>query len=143
MTRTFIPVCAVLGDVPDEAAELPRRAVVLAADRPPEAACAAVSAVGTPSTNSRTVRGSGGVPSCASPVPTMSLLNMPWTSAPASLNACAMWSEPYRPCSSPATAAKTMVASVRRVAITRASSSTAATPDASSSAPGRVARWRP
>jgi len=57
-------------------------------------------------------------------------------STPASRSACARWSDPYRPCSSPATAAKTIVASLRRVAITRASSSTAATPDASSSAPG-------
>ena len=66
----------------------------------------------------------------------MSLLNMACTSAPAFLYCWAMWSEPYRPCSSPATAAKTTVASVRRVAITRASSMIAATPDASSSAPG-------
>jgi hypothetical protein len=50
---------------------------------------AGVSAVGTPSTNSRTVYGSGGVPSWASPVPMMSLLNMPWTSAPAALSCLA------------------------------------------------------
>jgi hypothetical protein len=47
-----------------------------------------------------------------------------------------MYPDPYRPCSSPATAAKTIVARGCRVAITRASSSDTATPDASSSAPG-------
>ena len=54
------------------------------------AACSGVSVVGTPSTNIRTVRGSGGVPSWASPVPTMSLLNIAWTSTPASLSTWAM-----------------------------------------------------
>ncbi len=44
--------------------------------------------------------------------------------------------EPYRFCSSPATAANTIVDLVWRVAITRASSIETATPDASSSAPG-------
>ena len=47
-----------------------------------------------------------------------------------------MNAEPYSPCSSPATAANTIVASECRVAMSRASSSTTATPDASSSAPG-------
>ena len=66
----------------------------------------------------------------------MSLENMPCTSAPAALY-CAAWNaEPYSPCSSPATAVNTTVASVGRVANTRAISSTVATPDASSSAPG-------
>jgi hypothetical protein len=82
------------------------------------------------------VNRSFGVPSCASPVPMMSLLNMPWMSVPAALSCAAMNADPNRPCSSPATATKMMVASVGRVAKTRASSSTAATPDPSSSAPG-------
>ena len=69
----------------------------------------------------------------------MSLLNIACTSAPASRNVWARWSEPYRPCSSAATAANTMVASVDRVAKTRASSITTAMPDASSSAPGASA----
>jgi len=66
----------------------------------------------------------------------VSLLNMAWMSVPASLNDCARWSEPYRPCSSPATAANTIVASGERVAMTRASSMTTETPEPSSSAPG-------
>jgi hypothetical protein len=47
-----------------------------------------------------------------------------------------MCAAPYSPCSSPATAANTIVATGRRLAITRASSMATATPDASSSAPG-------
>lgn len=43
---------------------------------------------------------------------------------------------PVQPCSSPATAANTIVDAGRRFAITRASSIATATPDASSSAPG-------
>ena len=43
----------------------------------------AVTAVGMVSTNSRTVNGSGRVPSKAWLAPTMSLLNMPCTSSPA------------------------------------------------------------
>ena len=48
----------------------------------------------------------------------------------------AKWMEPYRPCSSPANVTNTIVASVGRVANTRASSSTATIPDALSLAPG-------
>ncbi len=55
---------------------------------------------------------------------------------PSSLATCARWSEPYRPCSSPATAANTIVDAVGCFAITRASSITAEVPDASSLAPG-------
>jgi hypothetical protein len=66
----------------------------------------------------------------------MSLVNMPCTSTPADLSCWARCAEPYRPCSSPATAAKTIVASGLCLAITRASSRDTATPDASSSAPG-------
>ena len=44
--------------------------------------------------------------------------------------------EPYSPCSSPATVAKTIVPGNWWVANTRASSSTQATPEPSSSAPG-------
>jgi hypothetical protein len=69
-------------------------------------------------------------------LPTMSLVNMPSTSVPAALACWAKKVDPYRPCSSPATAMKTIVASNWRLAITRASSSTAATPEASSLAPG-------
>lgn len=50
-----------------------------------------------------------------------------------------MNAEPNRPCSSPATAANWMVASVCRVDMTLAISSAAATPEASSSAPGASA----
>ena len=71
--------------------------------------CAGVTAVGMPSTNSRTVCGSGRVPSQAWLAPTMSLLNMPCTSLPAAFICAAMWAEPYRPCSSPATVASTRV----------------------------------
>ena len=96
----------------------------------------AVTAVGMPSTNSRTVNGSGRVPSKAWLAPTMSLLNMPCTSLPAASICAAMKAEPYSPCSSPATVANTRVPGNWRVANSRASSSTTATPDPSSSAPG-------
>ena len=66
----------------------------------------------------------------------MSLLNMPWTSLPAVAICCAMKVEPNSPCSSPDTAAKTMVPGNLWVANSRASSSTQATPEPSSSAPG-------
>jgi len=66
----------------------------------------------------------------------MSLVNIPCTSVPAAFNCWARYVDPYRPCSSPATAANTIVEAGRLFAITRASSSTTATPDASSSAPG-------
>ena len=89
-----------------------------------------------PSTNSRTVCGSGRVPSQAWLAPTMSLLNMPCTSLPAAAICAAMKAEPYRPCSSPATVANTRVPGNWRVANSRASSSTTATPEPSSSAPG-------
>ena len=95
-----------------------------------------VTAVGTPSRNSRSVSGSGLVPSKAWLAPTMSLLNMPCTSAPAAVICCAMKVEPYSPCSSPATVANTRVPGNWRVAKIRASSSTTATPEPSSSAPG-------
>lgn len=98
-------------------------------------ACCGVSDVGTPSANSRTVYGSR-VPSSARELPTMSLVNMAWTFVPAALKLSARYADPYRPCSSPATAAKTIVAAGRRFAITRASSRATATPEASSSAPG-------
>ena len=98
-------------------------------------ACAGVSVGGTPSANSRTVCRLR-VPSSAVLLPMMSLENIPWMSVPASLNDCARNAEPNRPCSSPATAAKTTVASIGRVANTRAISRIVATPDASSSAPG-------
>ncbi len=97
---------------------------------------AAVTSVGTPSTNSRTLNGSGRVPSKAWLAPTMSLLNMPCTSFPAAFICAAMWAEPYRPCSSPATVASTTVPGNWWVANSRASSRTTATPEASSSAPG-------
>src|SRR5262252_3235174 len=95
-----------------------------------------VQVVGMPSRNIRTVNGSGAVPSWASPVPMMSLLNMPWTSLPAAAICWAMNVEPNRPSSSPDTAAKTIVPGNWWVANSRASSSTHATPDPSSSAPG-------
>ena len=66
----------------------------------------------------------------------MSLVNIPWTSAPAAFSWFAMNVEPYRPCSSPATAASMIVERDGWVAITRASSMQTATPEASSSAPG-------
>ena len=91
--------------------------------------------VGTPSLKSRTWNRSR-VPSSAVELPMMSLLNMPCTSLPAAFICWAMNSDPKVPCSSPATAAKTIVASGVRVANTRASSRMAATPDPSSSAPG-------
>ena len=83
MTRTFIPVSS--------------RGATSATYRPscratpsfsPPTDCmvaisADVTAVGMPSTNSRMVYGSGGVPSQAWLAPMMSLLNMPCTSAPA------------------------------------------------------------
>ena len=53
--------------------------------------------------------GSGLVPSNAWLAPTMSLLNMPWTSLPAAFICAAMKVEPYSPCSSPSTAANTIV----------------------------------
>jgi hypothetical protein len=76
------------------------------------------------------------VPSSAVLEPTMSLLSIPWMSAPAAWNWAAAKFDPNSPCSSPATAMKTSVARGRRVAITLASSIETATPDASSSAPG-------
>src|ERR1700722_13038500 len=69
----------------------------------------AVAAAGMVSTNSRTVNGSGRVPSKAWLAPTMSLLNMPCTSSPAAFIWAAMWADPYSPCSSPATTANTSV----------------------------------
>ena len=98
-------------------------------------ACCGVSVVGTPSANSLTWWASR-VPSSAVELPMMSLLNMPWTSVPAAFICWAMNSDPNVPCSSPHTAARTIVASGSRVAKTRASSNMAATPDPSSSAPG-------
>jgi hypothetical protein len=99
------------------------------------AASAAVSAVGTPSANSRTRCGKR-VPSSAVSLPTMSLVNMACTSVPAVASCWAMCADPYSPSSSPATAANMIVASVCWVAMIRASSRTVATPDPSSSAPG-------
>ncbi len=96
----------------------------------------AVTAVGMPSRNSRRVCGSGLVPSKAWLAPTMSLLNMPCTSLPAAAICFAMKVEPYSPSSSPATVANTRVPGNWRVANSRASSRTTATPEASSSAPG-------
>ena len=49
---------------------------------------------------------------------------------------CAKWAAPSRPCSSPGTAMKMIVASNFRLDITRASSITAEVPEASSFAPG-------
>jgi hypothetical protein len=69
----------------------------------------------------------------------MSLVNMPCTSVPAALYWAAMYRAPYRPCSSPATAANTMVDFGARFAMIRANSMDTATPDASSSAPGASA----
>ena len=66
----------------------------------------------------------------------MSLVNMPAMLRPCCFACSAKNVEPNSPCSSPATAMKTIVASNRRCAITRAASSTAATPEASSLAPG-------
>ena len=51
----------------------------------------------------------------------------------------AQWRAPSRPCSSAATAMKTMVASNLCLAITQASSMVAAVPEASSLAPGASA----
>ena len=79
------------------------------------------------------------MPSSARLLPTMSLVNMACTSVPAALYCAAMNRAPNRPCSSPATAANTMVAFGRRLAMTRASSIDTATPDASSFAPGASA----
>lgn len=98
-------------------------------------ASSAVSAVGTPSANSRTVYGSR-EPSSAVELPTMSSVNMARTRAPSRRSDSARCAAPYSPCSSPATAANTSVAAGRRRAITRTSSRTTATPEASSSAPG-------
>ena len=72
----------------------------------------------------------------AAELPTMSLSSIPAMSTPlrfATLTKCV---DPNRPCSSPATAMKTIVASNLSGAMTRASSSEVATPLASSSAPG-------
>jgi len=69
-------------------------------------------------------------------LPMMSMFRTPWMFQPAALANCAKWAEPYRPCSSPANATNLIVASVGRFASTRASSSTADVPDASSLAPG-------
>ena len=99
------------------------------------AACCGVSLVGTPSAKSRTLNGSR-VPWSETELPTMSLVNIPATSTPFCLACSAKCVEPNSPCSSPATAMKTIVASNSRFDITRAASSTAATPDASSLAPG-------
>jgi hypothetical protein len=100
------------------------------------AACAGVSDVGTPSANSRTTCGREMPDEVERDAPMMSLVNMPCTSVPAALAWAAAKPEPYSPCSSPATAMNTIVASKWRVAIARAISSTAITPEASSSAPG-------
>ena len=106
ITRTFMPVSA------DGATSVTNRAswCVTPSFSPPTdcmvAICAWVTAVGMPSTNSRTVCGSGRVPSQAWLAPTMSLENMPCTSLPAAAICAAMKAEPYRPCSSPATVAK-------------------------------------
>jgi hypothetical protein len=69
-------------------------------------------------------------------LPTMSFENIPATFMCAAKAWFAKYVEPKRPCSSPEKAAKMMVASNECFDITRASSSTDATPDASSSAPG-------
>ena len=66
----------------------------------------------------------------------MSFENMPATFMPAAAAWFAKNVEPKRPCSSPSNATNLMVASKDCFDITRASSSTAATPEASSSAPG-------
>ena len=57
-------------------------------------------------------------------------------STPLRLATLTKWVDPKSPCSSPATAMKTIVASNLSGAITRASSNDVATPLASSSAPG-------
>jgi hypothetical protein len=66
----------------------------------------------------------------------MSFVNIASMSVPSFFACSAKWVAPTRPCSSPATAMKTSVASKRRRDMTRASSMTAAVPEASSLAPG-------
>ena len=73
----------------DEPAELAGQPVVLAADRLHERDLVRRSRrSGCPPGTCRTVNGSGLVPSKAWLAPTMSLLNMPWTSAPAAAICC-------------------------------------------------------
>ena len=69
-------------------------------------------------------------------LPTMSLSSIASMSAFLAFASCAQWVDPFRPCSSPATARNTRVALYLKCDMTRASSRTDAVPDASSSAPG-------
>ena len=66
----------------------------------------------------------------------MSLVNMPAMLSPFAFASFAQPVEPSSPCSSPATAMNTSVASKRYFDITHASSIETAVPDASSLAPG-------
>jgi hypothetical protein len=126
---------SVAGDLVDESRELAGGRVVLAADG--NAQCLLVRGlVGGHALAEQPQAVRVVMPFSPWLLPTMSLVNIPWTSASAFLSSFARNVEPNSPCSSPATAAKISVQSGRRVAITRASSIDTATPEASSSAPG-------
>ena len=91
----------------------------------------------SPSANKRTWRASRW-PASPTGLPMMSLVIIASTRSLFSRACSAQCSAPSRPCSSPATAMKTSVASNDWPASTQAMSITAATPDASSLAPGAV-----
>src|SRR6185437_11637356 len=99
------------------------------------AACLSVSLDLVPSENTRMVCGST-APLPPWSLPTMSLLRLASTFQPWSTAYCAMILPPYRPCSSPESAEYTSVAGNLYFDSTRAVSISAATPAASSLAPG-------
>jgi hypothetical protein len=93
MTRTRIPVASLSATSPTNRASCRAGESFSPPTERRVAASSGVSSVGTPSANSRMLCGSR-VPSSAVELPTMSLVNIAWTSVPASLNTCAMWVEP-------------------------------------------------
>src|SRR6185437_9920280 len=99
------------------------------------AACLSVSLDLVPSENTRMVCGST-APLPPWSLPTMSLLRLASTFQPWSTAYCAMILPPYKPCSSPESAEYTSVAGNLYFDNTRAVSISAATPAASSLAPG-------
>ncbi len=103
-------------------------------------ACSGVADTGIPSEKTRTSALSWNrSPGVVLP-PTMSLFSSASTCQPSAVASFARWRLPFSPCSSPATAAKTMVAAGLSLDSTRAHSRLTATPEASSFAPGASAR---
>ena len=139
MSRMFIRVVVLSATSATNRASCARGRVVLAADRAPEGGSLGVSVGGHALGEQPQAERVAGAVVGRRLLPTMSLVNMPCTSAPASLNCCASERRAVEALLLARDGREDQRASGRWVAITRASSIETATPDASSSAPGASA----